>query len=351
MVASPPRKRRVLIVDDSAAVRKVLIHVFKTDPELEVVGAAESANGVEKMIDELRPDVITLDINMPGMDGITFLRQILPRKPVPVVMISSLSMEDGDQVLRALELGAVDYIQKPSFGELETVAPQITERVKAASLARLDQRRLGGAHAPDSPRPLTDQALDPSIIVAMGASTGGTEALRNVLCRLPAAIPPIVIVQHIPAVFSAAFAKRLNDLCPFEVKEAADGDLLQPGRVLIAPGGYQMRVKGKGPFRVQVTDEAPVNRHKPSVDVLFDSVAEAISGKSSIGVILTGMGGDGSRGMLKMRENGSRTIAQDEASCVVFGMPKEAIRLGGAETVLPLHDIPGQLVQWLTRRA
>ncbi|MCM2280067.1 MAG: chemotaxis-specific protein-glutamate methyltransferase CheB [Oligoflexia bacterium] len=343
------RKRRVLIVDDSAAVRKVLVHVFETDPEIEVVGTAESAHAVEKMIEQLRPDVITLDINMPEMDGITLLQRILPRKPLPVVMISSISMEEGDQVLRALELGAVDYIQKPSFSELDTAAPMICERVKMASHVKVG-RRIAAAAVP-TPR-ASSQELDSSVLVAIGASTGGTEALRYVLCRLPENIPPIVVVQHIPPVFSAAFAKRLNDLCPFEVKEAADGDLVQPNRVLVAPGGLQMRVKGrgKGPLRIQITDEAPVNRHKPSVDVLFDSVVDCVDPRKTIGVILTGMGGDGSRGMLKMRQAGSRTIAQDEASCVVFGMPKEAIRLGGVESVVSLDGIPDLLVRWLQRK-
>ena len=248
--------------------------------------------------------------------------------------------------MEALENGAIDYIQKPSYEALDQTAPLIIEKIKIASQVKLKRRNPEVTVA----RRLDAKAFDFHTVIAMGSSTGGTEALKEILIRLPESIPPIVIVQHIPAVFSLAFAKRMNELCPFEVKEAEDGDEVISNRVLIAPGGRQMKLDAKtGNLKVTINDGAPVNRHKPSVDVLFDSAAEILGG-NALGVILTGMGTDGARGMLKMKNAGARTVAQDEASCVVFGMPREAIRMGGAMEVKPLLEIPELLVRWLSTK-
>lgn len=344
-LAPPARKARVLIVDDSATIRKLLTSIFSARPDFEVVGVAERPSQVEPMINELSPDVITLDIHMPEMNGVDLLRRIQPKYRIPTVMITSVSKEEGPMVLNALEAGAVDYIQKPTLQELPVVAEQIAEKVAIAA----QSRRLARASAQNRPLLTWDPQLrlDTRRIIAIGSSTGGTEALRDILINMPANIPPIVIVQHIPPVFSAALAKRLHDLCPFEVKEAEAGDVLKPGRVLIAPGGKHMRVERHGTeYRVAISDEDPVNRHKPSVDVLFDSVATQV-GKSAIGMILTGMGTDGARGLLQMKTAGSETLAQDEASCVVFGMPKEAIRLSAATQVVSLGNLPKALVSLL----
>jgi two-component system chemotaxis response regulator CheB len=339
------KKVRVLIVDDSKTIRNLLTHILSADPDLEVVGAAELPSQVEPMIRELKPDVMTLDIQMPEMTGVELLEKILPRYLVPTVMFSSTSMEEGGLVFRALEIGAVDYIRKPALEDLKAVAPTIVERVKTAATVRVRANTEN-----NSVKARLAVILDQfarSTVIAMGASTGGTEALRKILMQLPSEIPPIVVVQHIPPVFSAAFAKRLDDICPFDVAEASDGDELRAGRVLIAPGGMQMSVEGKkGIYRVRIQDAPPVNRHRPSVDVLFDSVAATVKEKA-IGVLLTGMGIDGAQGLLKMRKAGAQTIAQDEESSVVFGMPREAIRLGAAGAVLPIDQIAEALVKIL----
>ena len=339
------RKIRVLIVDDSPTIRKLLSHVILRDPMIEVVAAAELPSQVEALIVQHKPDVITLDIHMPEMDGVTLLKKIHPKYMIPTVMITSISRDEGPMVLEALESGAVDYIQKPTMETLDATVPLILEKIKTAAQVKLKTARARTTKTPV--RLLSKTAIDQNRLVAIGSSTGGTEALREVLTRLPEEIPPILIVQHIPALFSLAFATRMNQLCPFEVKEAADGDEVKKGRVLIAPGGKQMKLVGKpGNFKVMIDDSPPVNRHKPSVDFLFHSVAE-LAGNHSIGVILTGMGADGAKGMLAMRKTGARTVAQDEASCVVFGMPKEAIHLGGAEKVCDLLEIPEVIIDFL----
>ena len=339
------RKKRVLVVDDSKTIQTLLTQVLSADPDLEVVATAERPSQVEPLIKKHSPDVITLDIHMPEMDGVTLLGKLLPVYKIPTVMISALSMEDGDFVLRALELGAVDYVQKPTLAELDNVATVIREKVKTAAATKVDltQRSEGLSRAKHVVFPA--DSLNTGNIICIGSSTGGTEAIRKMFLQLPAAIPPIVVVQHIPAVFSAAFAKRLNDLCPFEVKEAQDGDAIQCNRVLIAPGGFQMTVAKtpNGPV-VRVLEGPPVNRHLPSVDVLFDSVAKTYKSRT-IGIILTGMGADGAKGLLELKKMGARTIAEDESSCVVFGMPKAAIQLGAAEKVAPLDKIPATLVK------
>ncbi len=335
------KKARVLIVDDSKTIRVLLSKILSEDPGIEVVGAAEKPSQAEQMIRELKPDVITLDIHMPEMTGVDFLKVFLPKFPIPTVMITSLSLEDGPLVLQALENGAVDYIQKPSANQLSDVAPLIIEKVRGAAQGKVKQ-----ALSPVRRAPVADvRNMDFNRLMVMGSSTGGTEALRNVLTRMPEKIPPIAIVQHIPPVFSKALANRLNELCPFEVIEARNGDELKPGRVVIAPGGFQMRLKRRssGVLECVVEDAPPVNRHKPSVDVLFNSVVE-LGIKKSIGVILTGMGADGAAGLKKMRDIGCRTIAQNEETCVVYGMPREAVARGAAEFVDPLDAIADRMI-------
>jgi len=343
----PERKLKVLIVDDSKTIRTLLTNIFKSDSEIEVIGALENPRDVENFVRTQRPDVITLDIHMPEMDGVTLLRQLLPKFPIPTVMISSISMEEGPMVLNTLEVGAVDYVQKPSMEEIPTVGPMIIEKVKNAHKAKVHTSKKVVSREKTF---IPEGSMDQDVLIAMGASTGGTEALKDVLTLLPPDVPPIVIVQHIPPVFSKAFADRMNTLCDFEVKEAEDGDELRTGRVLIAPGATQMGVvKGRGGYQVKIDPTAgPVNRHKPSVDFLFDSVA-ALGHKKMLAVILTGMGADGAKGMRRLRDLGARTIAQDEASCVVFGMPREAIKLGGAEKVVSLDEVASQMTRWLVR--
>jgi two-component system chemotaxis response regulator CheB len=338
------RRRRVLIVDDSKVVRDLLARILADDSDLEIVGFASDPFEAQKMLASARPDVITLDIHMPHMTGVEWLAKLLPQNPLPVVMISSLQLQEGGDVLKALELGAVDYIQKPSLHELAFVGPVIREKVKVASYAKVSR------HKSASNRRRERMSLDMRKILAIGASTGGTEALKSVLMELPERIPPTVIVQHIPAVFSKAYAERLNQLCPFDVKEAEDGDELRESLVLIAPGGKHMKLEKKeNILRVRITDDPPVNRHKPSVDYLFNSVA-SLMGKNSVGVILTGMGADGARGLLEMSRQGAFTIGQDEASCVVYGMPRAAFEIGAVQKVAALSNVAEEILLALDSR-
>ncbi len=342
--ATQTKKTRVLIVDDSKTMITVLRKIFEADATIEVVGAAERPSLVDEMITRLKPDVMTLDIHMPEMNGVELLEKILPKHRVPAVLVTSISRQDGDYVLRALELGAVDYIQKPSLAEIDEVGKAIIEKVKVASQVRVGSVRFDGAQVLGT-RPFSGTALRTDRVIAIGSSTGGTEALRVLLEGLPEKIPPIVIVQHIPPVFSAALAARLNELFPFEVKEAEDGDELSCDRVLIAPGGKQMEVIGRGTSHtIRITDAPPVNRHKPSVDVLFNSVVKS-HGAKAVAAILTGMGADGAKGLLALRTAGAYTLAQDEASCVVFGMPRAAIQLNAADKVVNLHKMAQALVE------
>lgn len=345
-------RKRVLIIDDSKTIRLLLAKILSAEPFLEVVGSASDPIEAEPLIKKLRPDVLTLDIHMPRMDGITFLEKLLPKNPLPVVMITAISKDESTHVFRALELGAVDYIQKPSQGDLPTVAPLIREKVltaaHSAKIRRVRVRQLSRTKVIAANN--QSDSSSHSILVAMGASTGGTESLREVLVRLPKEIPPIVIVQHIPPIFSKAFADRLNEVCPFEVKEAENGDAIKRGRVLIAPGGRQMAIEpDRRGFKIRITDDAPVNRHKPSVDHLFDSIAK-YAGKKAIGIILTGMGNDGAKGLLRMKQAGARTIAQDEDSSVVYGMPRVAFEVGAVDEVHSLDNIPEVLVKWLNQK-
>ena len=337
------KKIKVLVIDDSETIRKLLHRIISDDPDLECVGTVELPSKALKAIEDLRPDVLTLDIHMPEMDGIALLKKILPIYPLPVVMISSLSREEGVFVLDALEAGAVDYIQKPSFNQLKTLAPLICERLKNAKLAKLKVKNFQNKKPLKTTNlDLTD--LDLGYLIGIGSSTGGTEALKEVLTSLPDQIPPILIVQHIPPIFSKSFADRMNHLCRFEVREANDGDLVLPNQVLVAPGGFQMRViEQYGNLKVLVEDTDPVNRHKPSVDVLFDSMA-LLPMKKMVAAILTGMGADGAKGLLKLRQRGIFTVGQDEASCVVYGMPKEAAKIGAVTKVLPLDLIGRELL-------
>jgi two-component system chemotaxis response regulator CheB len=341
-------KIKVLIVDDSAVMRQLLREILSSDPAIDVVGVATDPVAARDKILRRQPDVLTLDVEMPRMDGLTFLEKLMRAHPMPVVMISSLTERGCETTLRALELGAVDFISKPKIdvvGGTVQLADEILEKVKSAAHAKIIGVRRKLAAGPT--RPLLSQALIKSThqVIAVGASTGGTEALREMLEPLPPDSPGIVIVQHMPEKFTRSFAERLDSLCRIRVKEAQDGDRILPGHALLAPGNFHMEVLRSGAeYRVRVFSADPVNRHRPSVDVLFHSCAKYL-GSNVVGVILTGMGADGARGMLEMRKAGARTIAQDEASCVVFGMPKEAIAMGGAEEVLPLGQIPAGVLR------
>lgn len=331
------QKKKVLIVDDSLTIRQLLSKIIGSDPDLEVVAMAEKPSQVEDLIKQHKPDVITLDIHMPEMDGVTLLKRLHPLYKIPTVMITSVSKEEGPQILQALEIGAVDYIQKPEMSSLGQLQSQIRERIKAAAEAKV-QKKVSVRKAKSSGKSNLGD------LVLIGASTGGTEAIKSVLEALPSQIPPILIVQHIPAGFSAAFAKRLNELFPFEVKEAKDGDEVKPNCVLIAPGGTQMAIVKVGPqLKVRVTDDAPVNRHKPSVDYMFNSAVK-LGLDQVVAVIMTGMGADGAKGLKALKEIGCQTVAQDQSSCVVFGMPREAIALGAASYIKPLSEIGATII-------
>ena len=338
------RRIKVLIVDDSAIVRRILTEAMSAEPDLEVVGTAPDPYIARDKILTLQPDVLTLDIEMPRMDGLTFLKKLMHFHPMPVVVISSLAQPSCRAAIQALEFGAVEVLAKPggpySVGELRTT---LAGKIRAAAAAKLrsEPERLP---VPETP-PVAFASPAAGAVIAIGASTGGTEAIAAVLSRLPQGSPGIVIAQHIPPVFSRAFANRLNESCALKVKEAEDGDVLDAGTVLVAPGDFHMLLRrGGGRYTVQVKTGPRVCYQRPSVDVLFLSVAEA-AGAQAVGVLLTGMGSDGANGLLKMRQSGARTIAQDEATCVVFGMPREAIGLGAAERVLPLQQIPEAMLR------
>jgi len=349
-LATPARKTpiKIVLIDDSKTIRSLLTQIFSGDPELQVVGECADPRDADQLIEKLRPDVVTLDIHMPEMDGVTLLKQLLPKYKLPFVMVTAVSLEEGPLVLQALEVGAVDYVQKPASIDIASVGQLIREKVKAAVLAQVHYRAPAQTPAQTVPSPRLGP-LDTSRVVAIGSSTGGVEALRQILTALPAETPPILITQHIPALFSKSFAERMNSLCAFPVSEAKDGDAVKPGHAYIAPGGLQMSVVKKGgQLIIAITDDPPVNRHKPSVDVLFQSVAAQV-GSRAIGVILTGMGDDGARGLLKMREMGCLTLAQNEESCVVFGMPRAAIKLEAAQHVVGLDQIAGFLERTLQK--
>jgi two-component system, chemotaxis family, protein-glutamate methylesterase/glutaminase len=338
------RKTRVAIIDDSALMRELLTQILSHDREIEVVAKApDPIVGWEK-IKESHPDVVTLDVEMPRMDGLKFLDMLMTHYPLPVVMVSSLTEKGCETTWRALELGAFDFVTKPKIdiqSGTVALAEELCAKVKAASMAKLQPRRPSASSGIASKRAPVDQALIKSThkVLAVGASTGGTEALRALLTALPSDAPGVVVVQHMPENFTRSFAERLDGLCRMRVSEAKDGDRILPGHVLIAPGNYHLEVNRSGASYVaRVFQADPVSGHRPSVDVMFDSCARSL-GANAVGVILTGMGADGARGMLAMRRNGARTIAQDEETCVVFGMPKEAIARGAVDEVLPLGRI------------
>ncbi len=343
-------KTRVLVVDDSAVVRRAISDALSSDPEIEVVGTACDPYNARDRILELNPDVLTLDVEMPRMDGITFLRILQKHRPMPVVVISSVTQAGSQAAMAALEAGAVDVIAKPgsawSIGDLRD---QLVHRVKGAALARfrVGQGAAGGQRVEAAPA----LPLNPRQIILLGASTGGTEALKNVLIQLPRGLPGICIVQHIPAFFSKAFAERLNEVCAIEVREAAAGDEVRPGLALIAPGDYHMMVIwNNGRYQVVLNQGPPQHHTRPSVDVLFNSAA-ACAGRHAVVGLLTGMGSDGARGMLKLKQAGATTFAQDEATCVVYGMPRAAVELGAAEQVVPLERVPQTLIRAVQVRA
>ncbi len=348
------KKIRVLIVDDSALVRQTLVSVLSSDPKIEVMGAAaDPYAAAHKMRDEV-PDVITLDIEMPKMDGITFLQKLMSQHPIPVVICSSIAESRSETALKALEYGAVEIIQKPVVGTkkfLEESKIRICDSVKAAALSNIKKisktKKVQPKLNADAVIAKSTRAMLKTTekIVAIGASTGGTEALRLFLEALPPDAPGIVIVQHMPENFTKAFSNRLNGLCKVTVKEASNNDTVLRGQVLIAPGNQHMLLKRSGArYYVDLKSGPLVSRHRPSVDVLFRSVAR-YAGKNAVGVIMTGMGDDGAKGMLEMKEAGSVNIAQDEESCIVFGMPNEAIKLGGVDKIMPLGKIPGSVLQ------
>lgn len=351
-------KIRVLTVDDSALMRQVLATLLAKDPEIQVIGSAPDPYIAREKIKALNPDVLTLDVEMPKMDGITFLEKLMRGHPMPVVMVSSLTEAGCQTTLRALELGAVDFITKPKIDlreGMEDIAQDLIAKVKAAAAANM-KRLIGEKRTVSSvAATVSGQASSYAMIkttdtiIAIGSSTGGTEAVKDLLETLPPNTPPILITQHMPERFTKTWADRLNSLCRISVKEAQDGDSVLSGHALVAPGGYHMTLERSGArYTVRINQDPPVNRHRPSVDVMFASVAR-YAGANAVGVILTGMGNDGAKEMLTMKQAGAFTIAQDEASCVVFGMPKEAIKAGAVEKVLPLNDIAGAVLAHVSR--
>ncbi|HNV58392.1 MAG TPA: chemotaxis response regulator protein-glutamate methylesterase [Rhodoferax sp.] len=348
------KKIRVIVVDDSALVRGLLAEIINRQKDMECVGAANDPLIAREMIRELNPDVITLDIEMPKMDGIDFLSKLMRLRPMPVVMISTLTERGGEVTMRALELGAVDFVAKPKIGVadgLRDLADQIVEKVRIAASAhvhRVDLRSQAGSapisSIPRSPWQLSLGRHSTEKLIFIGASTGGTEAIKEILTRMPADSPAIAITQHMPPGFTTSFAARLNGMCQIEVGEAVHGERVLPGHAYIAPGGKQFRIEKSGANYVCVVEDGePVNRHRPSVEVLFKSAARVVGG-NAVGVMLTGMGNDGAIAMKEMRDAGSYNFVQDEASCIVFGMPREAILVGAADEVLPVLDIAGAIL-------
>lgn len=352
-------KIKVMIIDDSAVVRQTLDKIISSDKQLEVIATAQDPFVAARKMAKEVPDVITLDVEMPRMDGITFLKKLMAQHPIPVVICSSLTEKGSETAIKALEYGAVDIIHKPNVGAKQFIEESkivICDAIKAAAQAKAKKRREAPFEIVKPAKKLSADAVlskanskamiqTTEKVVVVGASTGGTEALKVFLERLPLDAPGIVVVQHMPENFTTAFAQRLDSICNVSVKEAADNDTVVPGRVLIAPGNKHTLLKRSGArYYVQVKDGPLVSRHRPSVDVLFRS-ASRYGGRNVIGIIMTGMGDDGAKGMLEMKQQGAYTIAQNEASCVVFGMPNEAIKLGGVDTVLALQNIPDEIIK------
>jgi two-component system, chemotaxis family, protein-glutamate methylesterase/glutaminase len=341
---------RVLVVDDSAVVRKVICDELERFDDIDIVGTAVDPYVARDKIVKLRPDVITLDMEMPRMDGLSFLAKLMKHFPIPVVVLSSLTTKNSETALRALDLGAVDVLCKPggSYATRDISGP-LARAIRAAAVARIPAGNGGPPAATASVVPHTAGLLSETThkVVAIGASTGGTKAIEAVLTCLPATMPGIVIVQHMPENFTTSFAQRLNDICKIEVREARDNDRVVPGVALIAPGNYHMVLRRSGAqYQVRIKDGPRVHYQRPAVDVLFQTVAK-VAGKNAVGAILTGMGADGAKGLLAMRKAGACTMAQDEATSIVFGMPKEAIKLGGADMVLPLPNVAPEIIRAL----
>jgi len=343
---------KVYVVDDSAVVRQTLLHLLQGDPEIQLIGSAPNPLIAGPAIQKNRPDVMLLDIEMPGMDGLTFLRQIMDSSPIPTVICSTLTTDGSKAALEALAAGAVAVVAKPRLGLKQFLEESRLELVRALKSAAQSRPRAAArpamAGASRTARPVIAglHALSVNKPVAIGSSTGGTQALESVLTGLPADGPGIAIVQHMPERFTAMYASRLDGICAMNIREARSGDRIERGVVLIAPGGKHMQVRKQGgQYFAEVLAGPPVNRHCPSVDVLFKTMAEC-AGPDALGIIMTGMGDDGARGLLAMHQAGARTVAQDEASCVVFGMPREAIKLGAADEVLPLDRMAGEILKF-----
>jgi len=353
-------KTTVVVVDDSALVRSILSEIINRQPDMECIGAASDPLVAREMIRNLNPDVITLDVEMPKMDGIDFLSRLMRLRPMPVVMVSTLTERGAEVTLKALELGAVDFVAKPKIGVADGIrqlAQDITDKIRIAAKAHIRRQHVPAPAAPGdapaaAPRPIASLGrLSTEKIVFIGASTGGTEATKDVLINLPADAPAVVITQHMPPGFTRSYAARLDGLCKIRVKEAQDGERILPGHGYIAPGGMHLSVERSGAnYIARVQDGEPVNRHKPSVEVLFNSAARVV-GPNALGIMLTGMGGDGARAMKAMKDAGSYNFVQDEASCVVFGMPREAINAGAADEILPLGQIATRLIERLRSTA
>jgi two-component system chemotaxis response regulator CheB len=349
-------KTRVLIIDDSALVRSLLSEIINKQPDMEAIGAAPDPLVAREMIRAMNPDVLTLDVEMPKMDGLDFLERLMRLRPTPVVMVSTLTERGAETTIRALELGAIDFVAKPKIGiasGLTDLGHDICEKIRVASRARMHRHVVAApapshAHEQDGQakpqRPSHFSRLSTEKLIIIGASTGGTEAIREVLTRLPADSPAVLITQHMPPGFTRSFAQRLDTLCKITVSEAVDGERVLPGHAYIAPGDQHMKLARSGAnYVVQLDAGPPVNRHRPSVEVLFKSAA-AVAGRNALGIMLTGMGKDGATAMLEMKQAGSYNIAQDEASCVVFGMPREAIAVGAVDEVLPVTRITERLL-------
>jgi two-component system chemotaxis response regulator CheB len=357
------KKIKVLIVDDSAVIRESLARIFNADPEIEVIGSASNPYMAVKKIKTQLPDVISLDIEMPGMDGLTFLRKIMAQHPIPVMIVSSLTEKGSAMAIQALQMGAVQVVVKPKIHTAELLqesAVVLCNAIKAASYSKIKKRSLNHDATSVVPRKFSADVIlqpkavsaaaksSPDKIIAIGASTGGTEALRQLLTAMPEDGPGILVAQHMPEFFTRSFAERLNQLCHIEVKEAEEGDIVMRGFAFIAPGNKHMLIERLGlHYKIRLHDGPLVNRHRPSVDVLFRSVAQS-AGSNATGVILTGMGDDGARGLLELRQAGGFTMAQDEETCVVFGMPKEAIEMNAVDLVLPLPEIAPRLMAMQT---
>jgi len=352
-------KVKVLIVDDSALVRKLLSEMLATSPDIEVVGVAQDPYIAREKIKQLSPDVLTLDVEMPRMDGLTFLKNLMRLRPMPVVMVSSLTEQGADVTLRALEMGAIDFVTKPKLDLAEGLGEyrdELVEKIMAAAavsetalLMRADALKVNRKNSADAviEKRISKHYRTTDRLIAIGASTGGTEAIKDVLIEMPPDTPGIVITQHIPEGFSEPFAKRMDSLCAIRVKQAEDHEQILPGHAYVAPGNAHLLVVRDGAkYRCRLNDGPPVNRHIPSVDVLFRSVAQNV-GPNAVGVILTGMGGDGAEGLYEMHEAGAKTIAQDEKTSVVWGMPGEAVKRGGVDITLPLNKISANLLKLL----